>query len=304
MSELRVKLSGEGATLGEVAAGDVARLILGVERAIAQAAAVVLGRPKTTTGRYEDPISRASRLKLRAVEEGSVVPVLEVPDAVAVEGQFDVDVESLSESALYALFDAADPQQQAHPIVAKALLDIADQLHVGERYEAVTFESTVRARRREVRVDGTVRARLRHYVDSALVLTTRPDSVSGVLVEADFEKRTARLRTVTQSAVLVAFDEDLDDAIHTALREPATLRGQVVYDPKTNIARSVVLRAVERGEQLVLGLEPGEYWRTRTIEDLAREQGAGQPIEPETLYDADASEGERDAFMAAIAEFA
>jgi len=80
MSELRVELAGEEAKLGEVPAADVARLILGVERAMARAASVVLGRPKTTTGRYDDVIERAVRLKLRVVVEGSVDAVMEVSD--------------------------------------------------------------------------------------------------------------------------------------------------------------------------------------------------------------------------------
>ena len=300
MSELRVKLEGETATLGEVAAGDVARLILGVEHAIAQAASVVLGRPKTTPGRYEDAVERASRLKLLAIEAGSVVPVFELPDAVPVDGMLDLDVSSLGETALDALLAAADPQQHSHPLVAKALLELADTMRLGERYQAVSFDSPTRhGGRREVSVDGEVRARLRSYVDSMPVLTSRPDAVGGVLVEADFESRTARLRTVS-GAVRVTFDESLDDDIQTALREATTLRGEVVYDPRTHTAKSVVLHAVERGEQLLLGLESAAFWRERSFVELAREQGAGRPVDPAVLVDADASDAERDAFMAAI----
>jgi hypothetical protein len=167
MSELRVELTGEGAKLGEVAASDVARLILGVELAIARSASVVLGRPKTTTGRYDEPIERAVRLKLRAIEEGSVVPVLEIPDARDEDETLDMDVTSLGEAALSQLLDAADPQQYPHPVVAKALLEVADALHVGERYDAIVFDCRGLGRPRgRVNVDLAVRSRLRAYVGS------------------------------------------------------------------------------------------------------------------------------------------
>ena len=80
MTELRVELSGEDARFGTVAAADVAVLIMGVERALSRAASVKLGRPKMTTGRYEQVIAQSVRLRLRALEEGSIVPVFEIPE--------------------------------------------------------------------------------------------------------------------------------------------------------------------------------------------------------------------------------
>jgi hypothetical protein len=302
MSELRVELAGDEAKLGEVAASDVALLILGVERALSRAASVIVGRPKRTTGRYEQVIARSVRLRLRGVEEGSVVPVLEIPDFGAPEEGLDIDVASLGEAALGELVGAADPQSHPDPIVAKALLDLTDTLRVGERYDALTFDSKTHGRRRRVRIDGDVRQRLRAYVDSAPPVPTRPDAVVGVLVEVDFEKRTARLRTATESGVQVSFHDDLADDIQAALRQQASYRGEVVYDRETSIAKSVRLQRIERGEQLVLGLDAEEFWRERSFEDFARLQGAGQPADPDALYDADATDEERDAFMAALSE--
>jgi len=150
MTELRVSLKGDEATLGAVPAADVAKLILGVERAMARAVSVVLGRPKLSTGRYDEVIERTVRLKLRAVEEGSVVPVMELPAAVAAgEGTLDVDVTSLGECALERLLDAADPGQRPHHVVAKALLELAETLRLGERYDSITFEMQAKLRRRD-----------------------------------------------------------------------------------------------------------------------------------------------------------
>jgi hypothetical protein len=303
MTQVRIGLTGGEAHLGEVAASDIAYLILGVERALSQAASVIVGRPKTTTGRREQVIADAVRLRLLAVEEGSVVPVLEIPAVVLPEGEtLDVDVPTLGEAALGSIMDAVDPQTHPDPIVAKALVELAERLRIGDRYDALTLDVGTSGHRRVVRIDSRAREGLRSYVDSAPLVPTRTDALVGILVEADFEKRTACLRTTTEPAVLIGFDEELADEIQSALWQQASFRGEVVYDARSQIAKSVRLQRIERGEQLILHLDPEEFWGERTFDDLARLQGAGQPADLDALYDAEATDAERDAFMAAISE--
>jgi hypothetical protein len=307
MSELRIKLEGDTARLGQVPAADVAQLILSFERALAQAAAVVLGKPKTTTGRYKAVIEQAAALRLVAIEEGSVVPVLELPDHVplADKDELDFDVATLGHSALDTVLDVAanDAGKPVHPLVAKAVLEMTERLHIGTRYEAMTLIEAPNGSRagRQARVDGAARERLHRCVAEAESLATRAEDLTGVLFEADFEKRTARLRTATQGVVEVSFEPEHDDAIHTALRQSSTVRGEVIYDPHTHAAKTVHLQEVVRGiEQLVL--DPGVFWRAASFAELAAEQGAGAPIDPASLEDDQASEQEREAFMAAIGE--
>lgn len=304
MSELRVRLAGPTASLGAVAAADVARLIVLVERATARAASVVLGQPKVTTGRYRDAIEQATRFRLRAVEAGSVVPVLELPEMPPPHGDtLDMEAATLGESAVSLLMDALRGDSEPHPVVAKGLLDLAVGMHVGDRYEYVGLDAMIKGHaRRHACVDGGVRARLRDYVVQGRGAASRPDVVAGTLVEADFEKRTARLHTATQPSVQVDFPEDLDDEVYAALRQPTTLRGEVAYDPTTHMARTVAVTAIDHGAQLPLAAETEEYWSERSFEDLARRQGTGQPLDPDSLYDPEATDAERDAFMAAIAD--
>jgi hypothetical protein len=80
----------------------------------------------------------------------------------------------------------------------------------------------------------------------------RDDSFVGVLVEADFEKNTARLRTAGGRPISVRFEPDLADSIQEGLRRQAELLGEVSYDPKTMEARSVNLRRIVRSEQLTM----------------------------------------------------
>jgi hypothetical protein len=302
MMAFRVKLDGQQAKLGQVPAADVARLLLLVEKAAAQAAAVVLHQPKTTTGRYKGVIEQAVHFRLIAIEEGSVVPVLELPETSPVsQGQtLDFDVVTLGQYAVEALLDTA--KKPSDPVVAKALLDVAEGMHIGERYDAIIFDVPSNGRRRrKVRVDARSRRRLREYVDSVPAPLARPDDLVGVLVEADFERHTARLRTPTEASVEVAFSDEHADDIHAALRQNSTVRGDVRYDPNTHTARSVRLTEIVRGiEQLML--DPGDFWRELTFEDLAERQGSGRPADPDAMYDAEATDAERDAFMAAIAE--
>jgi hypothetical protein len=300
MSELRVRLTGEDAELGRVPAGDVARLLLGLERAVARAAAIVLGRRKPSGGRHEAAVEQASRLRLRGIESGSVVPVLEVPDeAIAEDGTLDLKATHLGETAVRLVLDAT-AQPNPPPDVAAALLDLADTLHIGERYDAVTIDWRRSAGNIVARIDSGVRERLRVYVEGA-PSTVVEDSVVGTLVEADFENRTARLRSPAGAAVAVSFPEALDDKIQEALRDRATLQGDVAYDPESKVARSVKVHTLERGRQLLLGIEDDTFWRTRSFDELAAEQGAKQPVDPESLYAHGASDEEWQAFMAALA---
>ena len=305
MSELRLRLSGEDAELGKVPARDVAQLILLVERVVMRAASAVVGRPKTAGGRPERVIAAAARFRLRGIESGSVVPILELPEAPVSAGEQTLEVEAatLTEIALESLFAAAEGDE-VDPVVAGALLDLTDKLQIGERYESLAFEFRSRARApRTVEIDRAGRARLRDVVERQEV-ALREDTLVGTLVEADFEKRTARLRGPFQEAVSVSFPDELADDIHEALRQQATLLGKIAYDPETRVARSVRLQQITRGRQLALGIDPDEFWAERSITELARAQGVVPATRPEELYDAGASEEERDAFMAALASLA
>jgi hypothetical protein len=307
MSELRIELKGEDAYLGKVPASDVARLLMGVDRALARAATVVLGRPKTRSGRYKAVVEESSRLRLRAIEGGSVIPVLEVGEDGEHVGALDIDVASLGESAVDLLLDTADatrPDPHRDHVVAQALLDLGDSLHIGERYDALTFEYRHRtaSQPRRVRLDASVRSRLREVVVD-VPPSVRDDTVVGTLVEADFESWTARLRGPMQAAVTVNFDEELADAIQEALRQPAAFEGEVAYDADTFNARSVKLRRVTTGRQTsLLDFDPDEFWHERSLTELAAEQGTGRPLDPEQLFNTDASEEDREAFMSALAE--
>src|SRR4051812_47515247 len=97
MAKYEVRLVGKDARLGDVAAVDVARLILDVQTAIARGAGAAIGRRPKATGRWEGAIEDATRLRLVKIGRGSVVIEFLPPHAIPAEDAFDFEVESLAD---------------------------------------------------------------------------------------------------------------------------------------------------------------------------------------------------------------
>lgn len=297
-SELRVALRGPTAELGVVAAADVARLLLGVERAVARAAAGLAGRQPGLTGRRGSAIEASTRLRFRAVEAGSVAAVLDVPDATSVDQGLPLTDPTLGVLAAGRTLDVLDGNGESVDVAA-ALSQLAEELGIGFRHEELifTFASNGTEPRR-ARLDGHSRRRLRELVERHR--SFQDDQVlSGVLVEADFERRTARLRTVPGDAVLVAFDQDLDDSVQEALRHPAELEGRVLYDGSTGQVRSVDLHRLVAGEQLILGVDPAEFWGEAPVSTLRTPSG-DEALSSAQALNISASEEEVDTFLEAL----
>lgn len=291
---VRMGFEGPDAELGRIPAGDVARFLLGLERAMAVSSLALLGREVRQGGRRGRAVEQAIRLRLDAIEAGSVVSVLSLPEEEESSGPLDLDVATLAEQAVDKTIRTVTGDDQ-EPAVARALVDLSDSLGIGERYEALWVEREGQ----RGRIDEDRHQQLRE-LSRTPPREDRDDRVVGTLVEADFEKETARLRVPDGRAVVVQFDETLADEIQQALREPAEFEGRVAYDPKTAVATSVELQTITRADQLIIGFSRGDFWHTPTIEDLRREKQV-EPVEDlRELRDEDASDEEVDAFMAAI----
>jgi len=295
----RVELKGDEARLGQVPAGDVARLLLGVERALARQSAQIVGRPLTGVGRWEAVIANAAHVRLAGLEEGSIVPVLDLPD-FGVDG-LALQAETLGETALNQLLDVVAGLRPAAPEVAAALVGTADELGVGSRYESFVFDYSNGGGRRRVIVDPPARDRLRAVIDRPT--ERRQEAVRGTLVEADFEKSTARLRTPTGQALTVSFQPELSDAIEEALRRPAEFAGEVAYDPATAAATSISLREVHSQPKLWQAVESEDFWQPQSLAAL-QQSGAVRPVESASeLHVQGSQDGDDvDAFFAALAE--
>lgn len=305
-AEFEAKLEGADAVLGRVAAGDVGRLLIGLERAIQIAAAVAVKRRPKVTGRRVKPAEDASRLKLRAITRGSVTSVLELPDIPLDEDTLDLELQHLGEQALDNIMDMLETRRSADPAVVHALEQLVDEVGIGRRYDRVRIrrlDGPDSPPREGIISDETVSS-LRAAV--AETIEVRDDTLVGELVEADFEKRTARLKTQAGADVVVSFGEDLAHDIHWALPPghdpmPIQFEGRVTYDPHVGVARSVTLHRIASDEQLMVGLDIEDFWARPTIEEIARDQGIPPElarIDPDPAF----SDDEAAEFLAALGD--
>jgi hypothetical protein len=294
--ELRVRLSGENAELGSVFAIDVAHLLEGVERAVGRAAEQVVGRTPGLTGRRGKDIESATRFRLLSIEPGSVQSVLVLP-ALQAEGPLGLDVETLGEQALELALSTLEGTT-AMPTVADALAGIGESIGLGSRYDSVSLRHERNGRSKTVILDRDATRRLR--LAAQATVDESVDLVIGTLVEADFERMSARLRTPDNTQIRVQFDNALADAIQEGLRHQAGFEGLVSYEEATGRATGIELRSVTRTEQLLIGVDESEFWRERTVEELASDQGITPATSAGDLYDGDATESEIDAFFEAL----
>lgn len=244
------------------------------------------------------PSRKRPRFRLLGIEEGSVVGVLELPDATGEDGTLDLDLVSLGEAAVDQALATASGDETEHRDVAEAFVRLADAVGVGTRFTALLLEDDDGSP--PVTLDGAARDRLDHLASSAP--PTRDDHLIGVLFEANFEKNTARLRTAGGQQLDILFSFELADAIQEGLRRQAELVGEVSYDPKTMEARSVELHKIVRSEQLSMGLDTGDFWATPTITELAEARGIGPVTDLQALRDTEASDEEIEGMLAFLDE--
>ena len=268
--EVRATLRGDSARLGAVRARDVARLIVGVESALAASAYATLGRPRRgATGRHRSAVEAASRLSFQDVRPGSVVAVLTLPTlAQEADDALALGVDDLAGAAFDRLVSSLhEPDERVEPGIARALAELAENLGIGDRHQELVLESSRVGR--ELRLDAASRARMRRLADAPP--TQQSDVLVGSLREADFDKRTARLHTSSGEVVVVEFPPEMADRIQEALRGQARFQGLVSYDPMTATARRVEVRRISSPE--TLPFDPEDFWRTVPVAELATAQG-------------------------------
>ena len=296
MPKYEVRLVGKQARLGDVAMVDVARLMLDVQTLVARAAGVAIGRRPKPTGRWQGTIEDATRLRLVKIKRGSVVLEVVGPQSGPLEDELDLSVESLADlgwttatGALNRLDEADDPD------VLVRLLNLADHMSIGNRFDAVEFRTDGKP---VAKLDEAKRKTLRTAVERRQDSSSPPPAVTGVLFEADFERHSARVRTQDDDVVELIFEEDQADTIKEALRERSQFQGDVTFDPVTNSVKSVKLRRITRFEQLLLGDDLGRsFWRRASFEELAEEQRTGPVASFDDLRDESLSDDEFQAFV-------
>ena len=298
---VRLTLEGPGAEPGRIAAGDVARLLTDFQRVVARAAENRVRR-QARTGRRGGAVEAATRLVLRRIGDGSLVIELELPELDDAEA-LALDDAHLGVLATGDVLDLIDDPDRAggDDWTAEALADLGEHLGLGVRFPSLAIAwAPAGAPARRVTFGAETRARLGARRQAAAAPEARDDRVVGTLVEADFERHTARVTTGDRTAVTVSFAEDLADDIHQWLRRPGELEGSIEYDPRSGAALRVELHRIVRPVQLRVVPDDQEFFRHHRVEDLAVEQGVAAIYDLDSLADASATQEELDAFLDAL----
>ena len=295
---LVLRLTGDNARLGEVYAADLAQLLDGVDRAVSRTAAQIAGRAPGKGGRLPQTIIGATKLRLTAIKEGSLVLEFAPPDAPGDQETLELDDEQLADSAIRTVIDVLEGSETGFPEAAAVLSQLAETLDIGKRYETLSLTQPGDVPRVAV-LDTSARRRLSTAVERR---TSSDDggTLVGLLYEADFEKNTARLRTPLGDSVTVRFDDGHAQSIKEALREQAELKGSVTYNEATAAIVSVELATIASAVQLGLMPDVENFWMAQSLEDLAESQGIEAIDRIESLQDDTVSDEEAEAFLSAL----
>ena len=268
---------------------------------VARGSAEILRRPlRSGPGRQAGPVEDAARVRLVSLTSGSIVAdLLPAAPKPLLASEFDLDIETLSEQAIGLILDVASGDLEGHADLAKALLDFTER-HVSRDGDAVlTFEDVRPGRQRLVSVDAARRTQLARQIDEAAAVAA-PQDVTGRLFEANLEARSGQVRTPSGERVAIEYEMEHESAIKDLLGERAALRGEIIYDPKTQRARAVRITQIDSGVQLGLEFEDVDFWVDRPAGELAVEAGARPVDDPADLEIDDVTDEEWTALYEAL----
>ncbi|MCY3924346.1 MAG: hypothetical protein OXG52_02355 [bacterium] len=297
-TRLVLRLCGENAQWGNVYVSDIVRLLDGVDRVVGRTASQLAGRAPSTAGPLPQSIAKATKLRLSSISEGSLVVEVAVPDAPTDEPQLELADARLGESAVRTALEVLAGSENRFPETAAAWSRLAEELSIGERYDALACALPSEPPR-EAMLDAPARTRLAAAAQQRST-GDRSGDLTGVLYEANFERCTGHLRTASGDAVRVRFDDEQAAEIKEALRENSRLGGQISYTDETAALVSVESIEVIQRQRLALGPEISDFWTTRSLAELAEEQGVDVVDDVAALQDESISDEEAAAFIRAL----
>lgn len=228
------------------------------------------------------------------------MPVLALPEPETHGTAIGLDDATLGPLALDATLSAL-LGDDSDPVIARALVQLADEVGIGSRYDRLTVEDySGTHKRREAVLDRAQRDRLHRSTQRR---PKQSETVTGTVFEADFERRSAKVRTPRGRVVSLQFPAEMADTIQEVLRHQTRLQGSVEYDPLSGEASSIEVRQVTQTDQLLLHVFDEEsYWNHRQAREVVDERGGVTMSRSRDLVDDDLDSEEVDAFLVEIGE--
>jgi hypothetical protein len=243
-----------------------------MERAMARGCGHVLGRPVKTTGRWGRVIEEAVDLRFVRYEVGSLVHVFEIPAPPPQADSLQLEGSSLGELGAQIALSALGASAGDYVDVAQVWVDLATEIGIGTRHDRLDVVQELDQGERCASLDAKRLTAIESALRDLPLVGLRQDQLMGVLVEADFEAMTARLRTASGDRIQVSFDPGLADDIQMALRHQASLLGEVRFNTETAAAISVRVRSLGAPDQLDLALAKPAFLTHISIPELRRTQ--------------------------------
>jgi hypothetical protein len=205
-------------------------------------------------------IEEAVDLRFVRYEVGSLVHVFEIPSPLNPPDSLQLEGSSLGELGAQVALSALGASAVDYPDVAEAWINLAAEVGIGARHKSLELHQEVLGGVRSAVLDSEKKTEVAEKLKQLPAFELRRDLLIGVLVEADFEAMTARLRTPSGDRVQVNFDPALSDDIQMALRHSASLVGEIRFNTDTASAVSVHVKAITAPKQLDMSLgAPASY---------------------------------------------
>ncbi|HVL53643.1 MAG TPA: hypothetical protein VM344_05230, partial [Vitreimonas sp.] len=270
-----------GPGLGEVAVADVVEFLRGVVDLVAYAAGRELARPIGLPGRRGATVEGASKVRLVGLTNGSLIAELAPAPTTEADGSMDLDVETLSEASLGAVFETVGGGG-SDPDLADALIGFSERMRARRGGEPVTFIDRRGATEIITPLDDEVLARLNVLKGDSTQTPPVVDRVTGRLYQANVESDEAHVRTPSGDMVKVEFDEALEPEIKRLLGDPASIVGEIEVDARTKRVREIRARSVDSGYQLTF--EDTDFWHDPDLAQLAERVDARPVDNPDALH--------------------
>lgn len=283
---LVLRAEGPATKGGRIPLHDLLQMGRNIQAAVERVARVLVGQADSRkSGRKPAEIRASCPLEVVALNRGSFEIALDLPRDRFEDLHLGVEaVEKLGEGLGVLESDGVALPAGYDLGVLSSLRDMGSAL--GRGIDCIEVETRTRRAKRTFRFDQAVHRRIAERIRGPV---TALRTVEGRLLMVDFRHDAERFRIYppTGESVTCQFDESLEETVYEHLRRFVRVTGETREDPLTGRIASIAVRdiepvAVEGGD-----LEPvpaDGFWREKTLEQLADEQGVSLIREPEEVW--------------------
>ncbi len=300
VSALTVRVAGPGIGKGRLAIPDLIKVCEEAQNAVTRQAEALEGRKSIHPGPAAANIRKECTLELIGIGNGSAELYF---DFATPQMVLPMEQKTLGKEAIVELVGTiqslgnGNKKRDLDPGVLRGIFGIGELLD--KRLTSVTFSSASlpgKKKATEGKITNKVKERAAAHLSKPRYKRMQID---GVLDMADFSRkeRKCRIDPAIGSAVACTFDVDLEDKVHSLLRQPVRATGIGKILPDSQRLESFVIDGIAPIESLDLG--EGNFFASPSIDVLMEQQGI-KPFSKKSLVEWDLSDEEMEAFVSDV----